>query len=198
MLKFFGAAGAGVPTKTIHYEPPMEFGNQFYVSDDVLTQSGSAGTRRAYGSTSMAKLQEEAKREVGAESERIRKILVDTYKGATGFDGARLAKMWNNTFPFSALHTFEVFDGDNTTYVTTGDIGQMWLRDSSVQMMTYLPLMSKQPPTSALRQVFESVLARQTRYIHTDPYASAFFLTHGSEASGGGPNRDRCAPAPDC
>lgn len=53
---------------------------------------------------------------------------------------------------------------DHTTYVSTGDIDAMWLRDSSVQAMSYLKD----------RQLIRGVIARQERMIALDPHANAF------------------------
>jgi meiotically up-regulated gene 157 (Mug157) protein len=53
---------------------------------------------------------------------------------------------------------------DHTTYVSTGDIDAMWLRDSSVQAMSYL----------RDRTLVRGVIARQERMIALDPYANAF------------------------
>ena len=53
---------------------------------------------------------------------------------------------------------------DHTTYVNTGDIDAMWLRDSSVQAMSYL----------SDRTLVRGVIARQERMIALDPYANAF------------------------
>ncbi|MDQ2818568.1 MAG: glycoside hydrolase family 125 protein [Candidatus Eremiobacteraeota bacterium] len=53
---------------------------------------------------------------------------------------------------------------DKTTYVSTGDIDAMWLRDSSVQAMSYLND----------RSLVRGVIARQERLIALDPYANAF------------------------
>jgi uncharacterized protein len=54
---------------------------------------------------------------------------------------------------------------DHTTYVSTGDIDAMWLRDSSVQAMSYLKD----------RQLMRGVIARQQRMIALDPHANAFY-----------------------
>jgi meiotically up-regulated gene 157 (Mug157) protein len=53
---------------------------------------------------------------------------------------------------------------DQTTYVNTGDIDAMWLRDSSVQAMSYL----------RDRKLVRGVIARQERLLALDPYANAF------------------------
>lgn len=66
------------------------------------------------------------------------------------------------------------------TYVITGDIDVMWLRDSSAQIHPYLPLMKND---WKLRQLVEGVLRRQFICIQRDPYANAFYkdLTRISE-----------------
>jgi uncharacterized protein len=53
---------------------------------------------------------------------------------------------------------------DHTTYVSTGDINAMWLRDSSVQAMSQLQN----------RDLVRGVILRQERMIRSDPYANAF------------------------
>lgn len=85
----------------------------------------------------------------------------------------RLATIFANCFP-NTLDT-TVFPGTHEgkpdTYVVTGDIDAMWLRDSSAQMWPYLPLVKKD---DRLRALLEGVVRRQTRNILLDPYANAF------------------------
>ena len=165
-----------------------------------LQSNSNANNAKQFGTPAqrtpeqMKAVHQQARKEVHEHSTAIASQLLPYYADNSEFSGETLAITWNNTYLFNADHTWEVFPEDGTTYVTTGDISQMWLRDSSVQMMTYLPLMSKQKPESALRQVLESVLVRQNRFIKQDPYASAFFLeTSPKQRSGNvGPSRHEC------
>jgi len=85
-----------------------------------------------------------------------------------------LAWMFGNCFPNTLDTTveFEVVNGKPDTYVITGDIDAMWLRDSSAQVWPYLPLMKEDAP---LQQLIAGVINRQTRNVLLDPYANAFY-----------------------
>lgn len=72
---------------------------------------------------------------------------------------------------FSTLATTATLLDDGTTFLITGDIAAMWLRDSSAQIVHYLPLVSKD---ERVAQIVEGLIRRQVRYIGIDPYANAF------------------------
>lgn len=57
------------------------------------------------------------------------------------------------------------------TYVITGDIPAMWLRDSAAQMRPYLIPAKKDP---VLAELIAGLVRRQFFYINIDPYANAF------------------------
>src|SRR5215469_17681256 len=68
-------------------------------------------------------------------------------KRALGPD-SELAWMFVNCFPNTLDTTVRVgtADGKPDTFVITGDIAAMWLRDSSAQVWPYLPLMPDDQP----------------------------------------------------
>lgn len=61
--------------------------------------------------------------------------------------------------------------GDGTTFVVTGDIPAMWLRDSAAQVWPYLALCAGD---AELRALLGGVIRQQARHLLADPYANAF------------------------
>lgn len=96
----------------------------------------------------------------------------------------RLAALFETCFANTIDTTidFSEADGRPDTFVLTGDIPAMWLRDSSAQVWPYVPLAAKD---AHLRRMLAGVIARQTASILLDPYANAFNKgATGSEYAG--------------
>ena len=86
----------------------------------------------------------------------------------------RLRWMFANCFPNTldtTVHYGEDEAGNPDTYVYTGDIPAMWLRDSGAQVWPYVQLCKEDP---ALQKMIAGVIRRQFKLINIDPYANAF------------------------
>ena len=86
-----------------------------------------------------------------------------------------LAWMFENCFPNTletTAHYTKLPNGDDDTFVYTGDIAAMWLRDSGAQVWPYVQFCNDDPN---LKRLIRGVILRQLKSINLDPYANAFY-----------------------
>lgn len=104
-------------------------------------------------------------------SEKIEQVIDDVTSQLTN---PKLAWMFRNCFPNTldtTVHFREDKDGKPDTFVYTGDIHAMWLRDSGAQVWPYVQFAAQD---EHLRRMIAGVINRQFLSITIDPYANAF------------------------
>lgn len=110
---------------------------------------------------------------------RVRTILQDRPKLADMFEQC-LSNTWNTTIKRNK---------DGKTFVITGDIPAMWLRDSAAQVRPFLILAAED---EEIAEMIEGLVKQQFAFIEIDPYANAF----NQEADGRGHQDDLTAMNP--
>lgn len=87
----------------------------------------------------------------------------------------KIAWMFENCYPNTLDTTVHFDEGGNTgrgdTFIYTGDIPAMWLRDSGAQVWPYVRYAAVDPK---MRKMIAGTIIRQFNLICMDPYANAF------------------------
>ena len=112
------------------------------------------------------------------------------------FADPNLAALFTNCLPntldttvyyYTSAETLNTTDAQLDTFIITGDITALWLRDSSNQVLPYIPYA---PQDADLQLMLEGLIARQARSVLIDSFANAFNFN----ASGEGHQTDKRTP----
>jgi uncharacterized protein len=114
-------------------------------------------------------------------------------------------RLFENTYPNSldtAIKWKGVLQGtdEELTFMITGDINAMWLRDSANQMQSYLPLLKPSGDPSSIASLYRGVINIDSRFLLHSPYCNSFQLPPlpGVPKSGGSDwATDQVVPPPD-
>ena len=87
-------------------------------------------------------------------------------------DMDKLFDFYRKSYWLNYVSVAKYVESKRWTFVITGDLHLMWLRDSSAQMHPYLYLSSM---NDHIKDVLAGMLRMQAFYFHSDPYGTAYY-----------------------
>ena len=91
-----------------------------------------------------------------------------------------LYQLFSNAWPNSldttiAYHGYaDAATGEESTFIITGDINAMWLRDSANQLQSYLSVLKPSNITYSIAGLYRGAINLQSRYLLINPYCNSF------------------------
>ncbi|GMI15239.1 hypothetical protein TrVE_jg248 [Triparma verrucosa] len=117
------------------------------------------------------------------ENRTFTSIVVDDFLSSSknSFKNKNLQRLFTNTLPNTLDTTIFSYDLDPKspdTFIITGDIDAMWLRDSCNQVLPYMRFISTD---DALRDLMTGLVVRMSKSVLVDSYANAFNFDSSQE-----------------